>query len=78
MAQAGYDPSAMLDVMKVLKEASRGSRQPEFLSTHPLPETRLQEIQARLDEQYPSGIPQYLTRGRSLRSRAPASRSDTF
>ena len=37
MAEAGYDPSAMLDVMKILKQASRGSRQPEILSTHPCP-----------------------------------------
>ena len=48
MAQAGYDPSAMLDVMKILKDASKGDRQPEFLATHPLPETRLEEIRAAL------------------------------
>jgi predicted Zn-dependent protease len=66
MAQSGYDPKAMLDVMKVLKAASGGSRQPEFLATHPLPETRLEEIQHTLDQVYPDGIPKSLTRGRQL------------
>ena len=68
MAQAGYDPSAMLDVMKILKEASQGNRQPEILATHPLPETRLEEIKALLAQDYPDGIPPTLTKGRSLRS----------
>jgi predicted Zn-dependent protease len=67
MAQAGYDPSAMLDVMTILKEASRGNRQPEFLATHPLPETRLQEIREILAHDYPNGVPHDLTRGRSLK-----------
>jgi beta-barrel assembly-enhancing protease len=66
MAEAGYDPSAMLDVMKILKEASRGSRQPEILSTHPLPETRLKEIQAILARDYPADTFRDRTRGRSL------------
>jgi len=66
MAQAGYDPSAMLDVMKILKEASKGARQPEFLATHPLPESRLKEIQDILSHDYPDGIPRDLDRGRSL------------
>ena len=67
MAQAGYDPSAMLDVMEILKNASKGGgRQPEFLATHPLPETRLDEIRATLKQDYPDGIPRDLTRGRPL------------
>ncbi len=35
MAEAGYDPTAMLDVMNILKEASKGASPPEFLATHP-------------------------------------------
>src|SRR4051812_25172487 len=66
MAQAGYDPSAMLDVMKILKEASKGARQPEFLATHPLPESRPKEIHDILSHDYPDGIPRDLDRGRSL------------
>ncbi len=68
MAQAGYDPSAMLEVMKILKEASGGRNPPEILATHPLPETRLEQIEAELKHDYPQGIPSNLTRGRSLRT----------
>ena len=35
MAEAGYDPRGMIRVMEVLAKASGGSRQPEFVSTHP-------------------------------------------
>jgi beta-barrel assembly-enhancing protease len=48
MADAGYDPKAMLDVMKILAQAGGGQRQPEWLSSHPLPETRLVEIEEYL------------------------------
>ncbi len=66
MAEAGYDPSAMLDLMKILKKASGDRNPPEFLATHPLPETRLEEIRAQLKESYPDGIPSTLTKGRAL------------
>ncbi len=66
MAEAGYDPRAMLSVMKILKEASQGGRQPEFLSSHPLPETRLEDIDRRIKEAYPNGVPDNLTLGRPL------------
>jgi predicted Zn-dependent protease len=69
MAQAGFDPSAMLDVMKILKAASQGGgRQPEILATHPLPDTRLDQIDETLKERYPNGIPPELTRGQPLQS----------
>ena len=66
MAQAGYDPRAMLDVMRVLKAASQGGGPPEFLQSHPLPETRLEEIQQTIEQAYPNGVPADLTKGRSL------------
>lgn len=44
MLQAGYDPEALVEVMKILEEASGGQRQPEFMSTHPSPENRVQKI----------------------------------
>ncbi len=44
MINAGYNPNGLLGVMKVLKEISGGSRQPEFLSTHPNPENRAGHI----------------------------------
>ncbi|MDX2038902.1 MAG: M48 family metalloprotease [Isosphaeraceae bacterium] len=66
MAQAGYDPRGMLEVMKVLKEAGNGAGPPEFLSTHPLPETRIQQIQATIETTYPNGIPRDLHKGGPL------------
>ncbi len=68
MAQAGYDPSAMLDVMKILKEAGGGQHPPEILATHPLPETRLEQIESELKKEYPQGIPSNLTKGKPLRT----------
>ncbi|MFG0246130.1 MAG: M48 family metalloprotease [Phycisphaerales bacterium JB052] len=54
MARAGYDPSGQLRVMQVLQEASSGGGgTPEWLSTHPFPETRIERIQQILREQYP-------------------------
>ena len=48
MTQAGYDPAAMLGVMRILAEASQGGRAPVMLSTHPYPEQRVEEIQRYL------------------------------
>lgn len=45
MKQAGYDPAGILSLMKILAESGNGGRQPEFFSTHPNPENRIQRIQ---------------------------------
>ena len=66
MAEAGYDPSQMLEVMKILKEAGGAGGGPEFMQTHPLPETRLEDIKNQIQKNYPNGIPSDLTKGRSL------------
>lgn len=52
MTAAGYDPSALLDVMEVLAAAAGGPRQPEFLSTHPHPETRIEQANELLASEY--------------------------
>lgn len=44
MLQAGYDPAAMVDVMTILKEASGGGNRPEFMSTHPSPDNRIEKL----------------------------------
>ena len=44
MVQAGYDPEGLISVMEILEKASGGQRQPEFMSTHPSPENRVQKI----------------------------------
>jgi predicted Zn-dependent protease len=44
LIESGYDPEAMIGVMEILAQAARGSRQPEFLSTHPNPENRVEHL----------------------------------
>jgi predicted Zn-dependent protease len=56
-AEAGYDPRAMVRVMEILGEASQGNRQPEFFSTHPNPERRIERIQSEIQERFRDGIP---------------------
>lgn len=69
MTAAGFDPSQMLGVMKILSEVSKGNRQPEWLGSHPHPEHRAEQIEAWLHNQYPDGIPGNLTVGRTVQSR---------
>jgi len=45
MNDAGYNPEDLLGVMQVLAEASHGNAPPEFFSTHPNPENRMQRIE---------------------------------
>lgn len=66
MVDAGYDPNGLLQLMYVLKEAGGGGRQPEMLSSHPLPETRIEEIKSRIQQAFPDGIPTSLTKGGRL------------
>ncbi len=44
MIQSGYDPYEMIKVMEILKAASGPNRIPEFQSTHPDPENRIDKI----------------------------------
>jgi predicted Zn-dependent protease len=60
MAEGGYDPRAMIRVMEVLASASGGSRQPEFMSTHPAPENRSTRIKEEINKRFPSGVPEGL------------------
>lgn len=52
MVKAGYDPRGMLEVLEVLREASASGQQPEFLATHPHPETRLKTVTRLLNGEY--------------------------
>ena len=40
--KAGYNPNEMITVMEILKEAAGPNRVPEFQSTHPDPDNRMQ------------------------------------
>lgn len=49
MSDAGYDPNALIGVMDILEEASGGGqRRPEFMSTHPDPGNRRENIKAEI------------------------------
>lgn len=63
LAEAGYDPRALIDVMRILGEASGPSRGPEFMSTHPDPGNRRQVILSAIERRFPNGVPSHLTLG---------------
>uniref|UniRef100_UPI0039A6F1FE M48 family metalloprotease n=1 Tax=Ornithobacterium rhinotracheale TaxID=28251 RepID=UPI0039A6F1FE len=50
MLEAGYNPYELIEVMKVLEEASGGNRQPEFTSTHPSPANRIEKIKTAIEK----------------------------
>lgn len=73
ISEAGYDPRALLVVMKILEEAGGGQRRSEFTSTHPNPGNRQQVIREAIDKQFPNGVPRNLTLGTEFqRSKAHA------
>lgn len=50
MIESGYNPEALIGVMKILKEAGGGRGVPEFQSSHPSPENRVQKIEESIDK----------------------------
>ena len=56
-SEAGYDPRSMTRLMEILAQSSEGGRPPEFFSTHPNPENRVQRIEAAIQKRFPDGLP---------------------
>ncbi len=50
MIQSGYDPNEMIKVMEILKAAGGPNRVPEFQSTHPDPENRIDKIKEAIEK----------------------------
>lgn len=50
MIQSEYDPNEMIEVMKILKAAAGPNRVPEFQSTHPDPENRIEKIREAIQK----------------------------
>ncbi|MDF0708140.1 M48 family metalloprotease [Flagellimonas okinawensis] len=50
MIQSGYDPNEMIEVMEILKAAAGPNRVPEFQSTHPDPENRIEKIKEAIQK----------------------------
>lgn len=59
MADAGYDPRSMIGVMEILAQ-SGGSGQPEFFSTHPNPDNRIERIEQTIQTIFPNQVPENL------------------
>jgi predicted Zn-dependent protease len=53
MARAGYDPHAAVSVWKKMLAADKSGGPPQFLSTHPSPQTRIQDLQALIPRVMP-------------------------
>lgn len=49
MAEAGFDPEQSIALWENMS-ADGGNRPPEFMSTHPSPDTRMGDLRARLDQ----------------------------
>ena len=49
MALAGFDPRQSVDLWQNMEAASGGERPAEILSTHPAPQTRIDNLQANMD-----------------------------
>lgn len=48
MNDTGYDPNELISVMQILAASRQGEQPPEFFSTHPNPENRVQRIQTAI------------------------------
>lgn len=58
MTRLGYNPIGQIQVMEVLKQASSGGSQPEILSSHPLPQTRIDRLTQLIQSRYPAAFNQ--------------------
>ena len=62
MAMAGYDPRTATAFWQRMEASSTGSRQPEFLSTHPNPQNRIADLNADM----PKALEYYKAAGGKL------------
>lgn len=69
MSEAGYDPRALIDVMRILEQAG-GGRQPEFMSSHPDPGNRAELIREAITRRFPDGVPDDYRLGTRFRGSA--------
>lgn len=52
-ARAGYDPAAAITLWQKMAAASNGASQPEILSTHPSPQSRIADLQVAVQQVMP-------------------------
>jgi predicted Zn-dependent protease len=63
-ARAGYNPRAAINVWQKMLKATQGKNPPEFLSTHPSGETRIEQLNALM----PAVEPLYLAASKAPQS----------
>ena len=54
MTRLGYNPVGLMQVMEMFQREMGSARPPEFLSTHPYPDTRIDQINKLIRERYPN------------------------
>ena len=67
MREAGYSPQGLIELMQILgssRQSGQGGAPPEFFSTHPNPENRVERLKNLITQAYPNGIPANLKEGR--------------
>ena len=65
MTEAGYNPVGIIELLKILNSArASAGEQPEFMSTHPNPADRIEQLIAIINQEYPNGVPGQLEEGK--------------
>lgn len=64
LGNAGYDPRALIELLRVGEEATRMGGGRGFSLRHPFPEDRRKLLHETIARSYPQGIPSTLTLGR--------------
>lgn len=67
MSEAGYNPTAMVGVMEILKSLGNGGV--EWFQSHPNPENREEKLRGEISRRYPAGVPATMTLGANLKKR---------
>lgn len=62
MAQAGYDPNAMIGMFSVFADGYTKGAEVSFFVTHPNDQDRMNRVQQMINAMYPKGIPAELSK----------------
>jgi len=57
LAEAGYDPRALIEVNRTLRENARFGPPPELFRTHPDPPDRIGNLETAIRQRFPRGVP---------------------
>lgn len=89
MEKLKYDPAGAIEVQQILERASKGERPMEILSTHPSSQTRINELNKRMEKYYQHTVnnpeyqkhadrfqQQFLSKLKSLPAAKPTKKTD--